>query len=183
MPQTNPEQRKIYQAAWYAAHKAETSAYGKAYRAAHREKISASKQAYKATHPEQHKAHNAVYRAKHREACRMVVRAWKTTHPEYMPEYTKVNKEKLNLRRTRRYALRANLPATLTLAEWEAIKMAYKNNCAYCGRKPRRLTKDHVIPQSKGGGTTKENIVPACGSCNSKKNRNLPTKPVRLVLL
>ena len=32
-----------------------------------------------------------------------------------------------------------------------------------------RPTRDHVIPISKGGNNTKENIVPACGSCNSKK--------------
>ena len=30
-------------------------------------------------------------------------------------------------------------------------------------------TKDHVIPISKGGHNTKENIVPACQSCNNKK--------------
>mgnify|MGYP001563333676 CR=1 FL=1 len=42
---------------------------------------------------------------------------------------------------------------------------------------------DHVVPLSKGGATVKENIVPACPSCNLHKQARLPDKPVRLVLL
>ena len=73
--------------------------------------------------------------------------------------------------------------ATLTRAEWEAIMAAYGNKCAYCGKKSARLTQDHVVPIIKGGGTTRENIVPACRSCNAKKFTNLPANPVRLVLI
>jgi 5-methylcytosine-specific restriction endonuclease McrA len=37
-----------------------------------------------------------------------------------------------------------------------------------------KLTQEHVIPVSRGGGTTAENIVPACGKCNSsKKDRGI----------
>lgn len=32
-----------------------------------------------------------------------------------------------------------------------------------------RLTADRVIPLSRGGSNFIENIVPACGSCNSRK--------------
>ena len=45
-----------------------------------------------------------------------------------------------------------------------------------------RLTQDHVIPLSKGGQHIKENIVPACPSCNSKKgNRMLHTSGMQLI--
>ena len=33
---------------------------------------------------------------------------------------------------------------------------------------------DHMIPLSKGGGHTIYNIVPACRSCNRKKNAKFP---------
>lgn len=42
--------------------------------------------------------------------------------------------------------------------------------CQYCGKKGgSNLTLDHVIPQSKGGPNTWQNLVTACGPCNTKK--------------
>lgn len=58
--------------------------------------------------------------------------------------------------------------------------------CQYCGA-PEDLTFDHLIPRSKGGRTTWENIVTACGPCNLRKggrlireaNMHLPRRPRR----
>jgi 5-methylcytosine-specific restriction endonuclease McrA len=48
--------------------------------------------------------------------------------------------------------------------------------CQYCSRQPGRvhLTMDHVIPRSRGGGFSWENIVTACASCNQRKGNRLP---------
>ena len=43
-----------------------------------------------------------------------------------------------------------------------------KHQCQYCGNK-KKLTIDHVIPRSKGGKHTWDNVVIACESCNSRK--------------
>jgi 5-methylcytosine-specific restriction endonuclease McrA len=40
--------------------------------------------------------------------------------------------------------------------------------CQYCGLKSD-LTFDHLVPRSKGGRTTWNNVVTACASCNLKK--------------
>ena len=47
--------------------------------------------------------------------------------------------------------------------------------CQYCGmRKPTvDLTFDHVVPRSKGGRTTWDNVVTACGHCNLRKGSRL----------
>lgn len=45
--------------------------------------------------------------------------------------------------------------------------------CQYCGARDE-LTFDHVIPRSKGGQTTWENIVAACSPCNLKKGGQMP---------
>lgn len=42
------------------------------------------------------------------------------------------------------------------------------HSCVYCGSK-KQLTIDHLIPKSKGGGNTWDNLVTCCISCNSKK--------------
>lgn len=48
--------------------------------------------------------------------------------------------------------------------------------CYYCGKKvpPEELTMDHIVPLSRGGKSTKGNIVPACKECNNKKKYLLP---------
>jgi 5-methylcytosine-specific restriction endonuclease McrA len=45
--------------------------------------------------------------------------------------------------------------------------------CQYCGR-GEDLTFDHVIPRSRGGRTTWENIVTACAPCNLAKGGRTP---------
>jgi 5-methylcytosine-specific restriction endonuclease McrA len=44
--------------------------------------------------------------------------------------------------------------------------------CQYCGN-TKHLTLDHVIPRSKGGGHTWDNVVTACEKCNSRKSDRL----------
>jgi 5-methylcytosine-specific restriction endonuclease McrA len=48
--------------------------------------------------------------------------------------------------------------------------------CQYCGghRPTPELTFDHLVPRSRGGRTTWENVVTACGSCNLFKGNRLP---------
>ncbi len=47
------------------------------------------------------------------------------------------------------------------------------HSCQYCGSK-KSLTLDHVIPRSKGGQHTWDNVVTACESCNSRKGDKTP---------
>lgn len=48
--------------------------------------------------------------------------------------------------------------------------------CQYCGAQPgkARLTVDHVVPRSRGGKKSWENLVTACAPCNRRKGRRLP---------
>jgi 5-methylcytosine-specific restriction endonuclease McrA len=47
--------------------------------------------------------------------------------------------------------------------------------CQYCGSRSN-LTVDHVIPRSKGGSSSWENIVASCAPCNRRKGDSLPEK-------
>ena len=48
--------------------------------------------------------------------------------------------------------------------------------CLYCGRECHRpqLTRDHVLPVSRGGRDVWENVVAACFQCNSRKGNRTP---------
>ena len=54
--------------------------------------------------------------------------------------------------------------------------------CQYCGRavfdlKPREaLTRDHLIPLSRGGTNEWTNVVTACSLCNTRKSNRLPSE-------
>ncbi len=63
----------------------------------------------------------------------------------------------------------------LRASQWWKRCLA-KGLCEYCGQSvaPSELTMDHLIPVSRGGKTTKGNVVPACKECNNKKKHLLP---------
>lgn len=48
--------------------------------------------------------------------------------------------------------------------------------CHYCGGHfpPEELTMDHLVPVSRGGKASRNNVVPACKECNSRKKYLLP---------
>lgn len=56
-----------------------------------------------------------------------------------------------------------------------------RNTCQYCKAR-EKLTLDHIIPRSRGGGESWENLVAACVRCNVKKGNRTP-KEADLVLL
>jgi 5-methylcytosine-specific restriction endonuclease McrA len=63
------------------------------------------------------------------------------------------------------------------------------HQCQYCGRRPaiRDLNIDHVVPRSRGGSDSWENLVTSCKPCNLRKgwktpeeaNMRLARRPVR----
>jgi 5-methylcytosine-specific restriction endonuclease McrA len=60
-----------------------------------------------------------------------------------------------------------SLAHDLTDAQWAALREAW-SGCAYCGG-GGPLQRDCVLPISRGGRYTLENVVPACRSCNTSK--------------
>jgi len=56
----------------------------------------------------------------------------------------------------------------LTEEEWFFILWSHRYRCLCCGSEDD-ITMDHIIPLSKGGTHSMENIQPLCLSCNSRK--------------
>jgi len=61
-------------------------------------------------------------------------------------------------------------------------------SCQYCGKHKKELrgrqflTRDHIVPLSRGGANTWENVVTSCSPCNNRKGDRLP-REVGLKLL
>ena len=53
------------------------------------------------------------------------------------------------------------------------ILLRDRNTCQYCGEAlpPGDLTLDHVIPRSRGGNSTWENLVACCHACNRQQGQ------------
>ncbi len=71
---------------------------------------------------------------------------------------------------------RATDDGTVTKEAWDALVEHYDHRCAYCFSESSALEMDHVVPVSKGGAHSIENIVPACRSCNAGKGPKLLTE-------
>jgi len=72
--------------------------------------------------------------------------------------------------RLRRYI---NIPYNqIVLSRHNIMKRDHKT-CQYCGSS-KNLTIDHVLPKSRGGKDTWENLVTACNTCNVEKGNRTP---------
>ena len=116
--------------------------------------------------------------AKHGERLKERRRQWKQDNRETVNrqrrEAGKRNREKEKIHCHNYRARKRALPNTLTLAEWESICAEQDNACYYCGA-AAVLVVEHMIPLSKGGGTTKDNCCGSCLGCNSsKRDRTAP---------
>jgi 5-methylcytosine-specific restriction endonuclease McrA len=72
--------------------------------------------------------------------------------------------------RLRRYI---RLPYAKIVLSRRNIMKRDRSTCQYCGTRSD-LTLDHVLPKSRGGADSWENLVTACNNCNVKKGNRTP---------
>ena len=100
-------------------------------------------------------------------------RQWARDHPvraiEIRQKFERENRDKISAYvHNYRARVRGN-GGKHTAKEWRDLCHKYGNKCLCCGS-CERLTKDHVVPVSRGGVNTIDNLQLLCKSCNSKKN-------------
>jgi 5-methylcytosine-specific restriction endonuclease McrA len=149
------------------------------YRETHREEIAARKQMYQAE-----KGRDKMLAAgkRYRQTKRGREVLW-----EKQKRWATTERGRLNgrVRAARRRALLMNAEGTVTEKEWLAILESQNHRCRYCQRlfnDELPATMDHVIPLTKGGRHSPENIAAACRPCNSRK-WNRVGNPLALVTL
>ncbi len=165
---------------WRAKNKEKAKELGKKWRTENKEK----RRKY-------NKKYAPEYRKKNREKVNKLARKGHERHKEKNNErarkYHQLNKEKINARKkeyiknrpdivkikNENRRNRINRPVEpnkkITAEKWNKICEIWEYKCAYCGCTPKVLCMDHVIPVSKNGLHSIDNILPCCKSCNSRK--------------
>ncbi len=172
-----PEQKaktKEYMAQYYANNLEDHKQQMLAYRAKHLDELRAydrernntpkrKKQKQESTKRcrEQHKKGNARWYEANKERLKAKSAEWRRNNPEHHAILTQRY-------RARKFAAQGSH----TAEEWRAILEHFNYQCAKC-QSTSDLTKDHIIPLSKGGSNEVENLQPLCRSCNAKKSNKI----------
>lgn len=121
-------------------------------------------------------------REKGKENWKRIYRANRDRYDERTREYRKKNRRVYVEAERRRNLRKRGTKTTITSQQWQDILVTYHHKCAYCGKKGK-LQQDHIIPLSKGGDHSQQNVIPACQRCNRTKSAGPPPVPVQPVLL
>lgn len=156
--------------------------YAREWRKIHPGYDSCQSQKWREAHPEEWKRLQAQWRKtpKGVEARRAwdrgeIAKAGKAIWRAKNPEKAKAIEHRRNhTRRARLYAVTRAPYDFAEILRLSGDRCAYQlPGCQWIEDPKAQLTADHVIPVSKGGGDTFENVLPACASCNKRKGSRL----------
>lgn len=135
----------------------------KAWRRANPEKMAAYNRQYSQTPAgkESQARCNARFRAAHPDTARK----WRATNLDRAREIDRCLS-------SRRRARQRQCVGSHTVSEWRAVLAASRSRCVECGVNGR-LTKDHIVPLSRGGTDFAYNLQALCRSCNARKYNHL----------
>lgn len=163
------------------------------YYSTHREQVAATRRAYRLSNLEAYKSRLAKWRSEHVEQVKSYSKQYQVENKETIAaqrsEFYKNNRERLlktslewanlhpeygRMNAAKRRALKTNASVgnTSTIIEWEK---RWKSNpsvtCYWCGLKypPTDCVSDHLVPLSKHGPHSIENLVVSCNHCNQRK--------------
>ena len=145
---------KEYNAIYYAAHKEQRAEYNAKWRIANLEHYREYQVAYQAAHKERSAAAHA---------------RWRIANPEYQAAYDKANPDKQRERNATRRARKAD--AFIEAIDRQVVFSRDAGTCGICqqGVAPEGWHLDHVIPLSKGGLHSYDNVQVSHPVCNQSK--------------
>lgn len=149
-------------AEYYARNKERIQSYKKIYQLENKESIKLKKSHYYKRNKDYINEKNKEYYRKNKNKIYVSNNKWRKENPDKYKLIT------MNATQ-RRLSKKRSLISTFTLKQWQHCLTHFNHSCAYCGG-VENLEQEHVIPVSKGGHYTVDNIIPACRSCNASKN-------------
>lgn len=190
----NQDAVKARKSQWYARNKERLAAKAHERYIKHREEIREYNKAYRELNKAIIKERKATYVKENREAVLASKRryakenkdielarsnAWRQANRERFEErrarWNRDNPMKLRTYAQNRISRKKNAKGLLTEQSIKWRFDYYANSCYYCGVEGD-LQVEHRIPLSRGGTNWPSNIVPACKTCNVRKNAKTETE-------
>lgn len=161
-----------------------TNAKGREWRAKNKDRVRELNREFYEANREERKAYHRQYRVGHKDYFDEKIKEFRSENPDYhrdyMRKWSRDNPDKITELDNKRRAFKMGKPKSFTAAEWANLKKLYNYTCLRCGRREPeiKLTADHIVPISKEGAGTIDNIQPLCGSCNTAKHdRTIDYRP------
>lgn len=152
------------------------NAASRQWRAENKDRVAGLNQEFYKTNRAERLAYHRRYRQTNKERIKQLMSKFRRERPDYhrnyMRRWAQENVDKIRAKDNARRVFKMDRSDTFTAAEWQALKARYNYTCLRCGRREPeiKLTVDHVVPISKGGAGTIDNIQPLCKPCNSAKH-------------
>lgn len=158
----NKKARKAYGLKWRQKNKEKKRQTDREYYLANKEKIRSYYAGWRKRNYDRQIEYDRQYYRDNRDRVQSTVR-----------KYYKANPDKVKAGQALRRARIKEAPGTVSAKEMRWLRKRY-HSCLKCGSKDR-LEADHIIPLTKGGPHTIDNLQILCKSCNSKKRNSNQT--------
>jgi len=119
---------------------------------------------------EENPDYNKKWKKENPEKVRAYDKKWKKENPE---KVRAINRLKNSKRRAQKLNTQVEVITDELLKEYWSQEGIDPQRCFYCEDRPYEHL-EHCIPLSRGGTHTKDNLVPACASCNLSKGTKTP---------
>lgn len=160
--ESNRDRNKNYLKQYRELHKIELNQKAKEYAFKNKEHIK-----------EYHKVYRIEYDKNNAEKIRLRKKEYRKQNLDAINkrrrDWHHKNPEKVLISKQRRNNRSKNVLVDFDVYDWQRCLDHFDNKCAYCGEE-KKLAQDHFIALRWGGNYTKDNIVPACKSCNGSKS-------------
>jgi len=168
--QENKEYVKACRKKYYQENLEKEKAYKKKWREENKEKERARSKKWREENSEYDKAYKKKYREENQEQIKARHKKWREENPERQRAINRLSSSK---RRARKLNTQVEAITDELLKEHWIKKGIDPHRCFYCEDRPYEHL-EHCIPLSRGGTHTKDNLVPACASCNLSKGTKTP---------
>lgn len=159
--ETNKTRKKSYLKKYNELNKTELSQKAKEYAKKNKEHIK-----------EYHKVYRVEYDKKNADKISLRKREYRKNNLDVIRERNKkwryLNPDKCRITKHNRRSKENSLESSFDIYDWHRCLDYFDNKCAYCGSSDK-IQQEHFIAVKWGGEYTRNNMIPACKSCNSSK--------------